>query len=176
MAGADVLFHLASALGASRLKEERIPSDQRRGARRDRSGRRGRSEANRPFQLGGRGGPRRASERRRPKPRPRPAGRRRPDQAQGERIALEFAADGPMSSPSVPAGSTDRRPPDAQALQGRGPEAGAGRGAGRTLQTPVYIDDLIEGHAPLRRRRDGAGEIDISREPRSCRSRRSWPP
>jgi dihydroflavonol-4-reductase len=147
MAGTDVLFHLASALGAARLKENKFRAVNAEGTRAaigaavaagvkrivhfSSAGVLGHVADGKPAPEGHALDPRDAYDR---------------TKLEGERIALEFAASGAevvIIRPGWVYGPGDRRTLKLFRAIARGRVPVVGRG--RTLQTPVYIDDLIEG-------------------------------
>ena len=147
MSGADVLFHLASALGASRLKEREFWAVNAEGTRAaigaaraagvkrivhfSSAGVLGHVADGKPASEDHPLDPRDAYDR---------------TKLEGERIALEFAAGGTdvvVIRPGWVYGPGDRRTLKLFRAVARRRVPIIGRG--RTLQTPVYIDDLIEG-------------------------------
>jgi nucleoside-diphosphate-sugar epimerase len=160
MKGADVLFHLASALGASRIGEEEFRSINAGGTRSALAAA-GEAGVKRIVHfssagvLGHVGGDKAAAEDHALDP--RDAYDR--TKLEGEEIALEFAGKGAdivIVRPGWVYGPGDRRTLKLFRSVSRRRVPVVGRG--RTLQTPVYIDDLIEG--TLRAAKRGrAGEI-----------------
>ena len=147
MDGTDVLFHLASALGASRLKEEEFRAVNAGGAAAaigaavaagvkrivhfSSAGVLGHVADGKSAAEGHALDPRDAYDR---------------TKLEGERIALEFAAGGAgvvVIRPGWVYGPGDRRTLKLFRAAARKRVPAVGRG--RTLQTPVYIDDLIDG-------------------------------
>jgi dihydroflavonol-4-reductase len=147
MDGADVLFHLASALGASRLKEEEFRAVNADGTRAA-IGAAVAAGVKRIVHFSSAGvlghvtdGKAAAEDHALD---PRDAYDR--TKLEGERIALEFAAGGAdvvVIRPGWVYGPADRRTLKLFRAVARKRVPVVGRG--RTLQTPVYIDDLIEG-------------------------------
>jgi nucleoside-diphosphate-sugar epimerase len=147
MNGTDVLFHLASALGASILKEEEFRAVNAEGTRAA-LGAAGAAGVKRIVHFSSAGvlghvadgkaaaedhalAPRDAYDR---------------TKLEGERIALEFAAGGAnvvVIRPGWVYGPADRR--TLKLFRAAAQRLVPVVGRGRTLQTPVYVDDLIEG-------------------------------
>jgi dihydroflavonol-4-reductase len=147
MDGADILFHLASALGASILKEEEFRAVNAEGTRAAigaavAAGVKRIVHFSSAGVLGHVADGKAAAEDHALDP--RDAYDR--TKLEGERIALEFAAGGAdvvIIRPGWVYGPADRRTIKLFRAVARKRVPVVGRG--RTLQTPVYIDDLIEG-------------------------------
>jgi len=160
MKGADVLFHLASALGAARLGEEEFRAINAGGTRAALSAAR-EAGVKRVVHFSSAGVLGHVAEARAAAEDhaldPRDAYDR--TKLEGEKIALEFAgggADVVVIRPGWVYGPGDRRTLKLFRAAARRRVPVVGRG--RTLQTPVYIDDLIDG--TLRASERGrAGEI-----------------
>ncbi len=147
MKGADVLFHLASALGASRLGEEGFRAINAGGTRAALAAA-GEAGVKRVVHFSSAGVLGHVAERRAAAedhaPDPRDAYDR--TKLEGERIALEFSGKGMdvvVLRPGWIYGPGDRRTLKLFRAAARRRIPVVGRG--RTLQTPVYIDDLIDG-------------------------------
>jgi nucleoside-diphosphate-sugar epimerase len=160
MKGADVLFHLASALGATRLGEEEFRAINAGGTRAALSAAR-EAGVKRVVHFSSAGVLGHVSEGRAAAEDhaldPRDAYDR--TKLEGERIALEFATEGMdvvVIRPGCVYGPGDRRTLKLFRAAARRRVPVIGRG--RTLQTPVYVDDLIGGTL-LASERGRAGEI-----------------